>query len=851
MGNTRNYLSLVVNCLPFLTGAGTRASRTASGWTMLEPDSSKTDQEVKLLEIQVGLYVDPAVLEDFPRSLAEEFHVVPLRRLGKGLLLGSAGEVPALATRDLTARLAKPICIIPCHMPPLASVLDQLYGRSHAARRIGEILRDDQALAEPELARALARQQEAPRRLGEILVELGLVSQHELAQGLTSQARERSPAISSATFADPKAVERLPESLARRHRILPLTLSAGEMVVAAEAVFDDTVLAELQSVTGLRVRRVLVGPGEVLEALERVYGRFRKTRLKELRIGELLVEEGLLNQAQLEVCLQDQKTSRKKLGQIVVERGFVTEDAVYQTLAAKLNVRFRRFSTAEIDLELGPFLSPRFAEQNHVLMLSKDDRTKQIEVAMADPADLNLQDILQGIVSHHGYRIKPVLSPPSCIDAGIVFTYAGHEAAALDHPLEAVPAGHESEDLNATDRMPEIKRIINQMLLTAVTEGASDIHLENLENAVHVRFRVDGVLEDRKTPIAKENIANVISVLKVDSGLDIAERRRSQDGVFKKRVGRDRFIDFRINVHATPFGEDAVIRILDRQKNLMPLDKLGFSEATLETYLRLISNPQGLILFTGPTGSGKTTTLYSTLTYLNTGNRKIVTAEDPIEYVLGGISQYQVNEAIGNTFDDYARRFLRKDPDIILIGEIRDSKTARACINAAMTGHLVFSTLHTNDSFGVVRRLFNLEVPAASVADSLLLVVSQRLARRICSQCQEPGEPDPKLVRDFFPRGVPEGIRFKTAPGCPACRFKGYRGRVGLYEFWEVNNQTRRLIASGASEEDIRNVAVKEGAHVLLQDAIIKVAAGATTLDELSRVVPIDQLQRYAQLAGA
>ncbi len=802
-----------------------------------------------LLEIQVGLYVDSELLREFPRSLAEEYQVVPLRRLGKGVLLGIQGEPPAALVRDLSIRLGKPVCFIPCHLPELGPVLNRLYAHCTPGRRIGEILRDDQQLSEPELNSALQRQQlEAPRRLGEILLELGLVSRHELTVGLTSQERERNPALNSAVYADPKAVEKIPESLARRYRVLPLTVIGGELVVASEQVFDDSVLAELQSAAGLPIRRALVGSGEVTEALEQVYGRFRRTRLKELRLGELLIEEGLIDQQQLDICLKDQKVTHRKLGQILIERGFVTEDAVFRTLAGKLGVEFRRFTPAEIDLELGHFLSPRFAEQNQVLMLSKDEQKRQVIVAMADPADLNLRDIIQGIVSQHHYQVVPVLSPPSCIEAGIVYCYSAHETLPSETELTPVRV-QESEDLSATDRMPEIKRIINQILLTAVTEGASDIHIENLEEAVHVRFRVDGVLEDRKTPVTKENIANVISVLKVDSGLDIAERRRSQDGVFKKRVGRDRFIDFRINVHATPFGEDAVIRILDRQKNLLPLEKLGFSDKTLETYLRLIANPQGLILFTGPTGSGKTTTLYSTLTYLNTGNRKIVTAEDPIEYVLSGISQYQVNEAIGNTFDDYARRFLRKDPDIILIGEIRDAKTARACVNAAMTGHLVFSTLHTNDAFGVVRRLYNLEISPALVADSLLLVVAQRLARRICPQCQEPGEPDPKLLRDFYPRGVPDGIRFLKAAGCPACRHKGYRGRIGLYEFWEVNARTRQMIAAGASEEEIRKAAVQDGARVLLHDALSKVAAGVTTLEELSRVVPIDQLQRYARLS--
>jgi type IV pilus assembly protein PilB len=412
--------------------------------------------------------------------------------------------------------------------------------------------------------------------------------------------------------------------------------------------------------------------------------------------------------------------------------------------------------------------------------------------------------------------------------------------------LSETKNGPQSEDLLPTEEIPEVKRMVNHMLYSAVTEGASDIHLENHEKEAKVRFRLDGILEDRVTPINKHNIANVISILKVDAGLDIAERRRSQDGVFKKRIGKDYIIDFRINVHATPFGEDAVIRILDRRKNLMPLDKLGFDQSTLRNYHRLIQNPQGLILFTGPTGSGKTTTLYSTLMYLNQGNKKIVTAEDPIEYTLQGISQYQVNEAIGNTFDDYARRFLRKDPDIILIGEIRDSNTSKSCVDAAMTGHLVFSTLHTNDCIGVVPRLRNLGTPAASISDSILLVVTQRLARRICVQCKEEYKPEPSLYQPYFPNGLPSGMVFTRGVGCEACRYLGYRGRVGLYEFWEVQTETRRAINRGVTEEELRDSAIENGMRPLLEDGLLKVKNGITNLEELARVISIEQIRQYA-----
>jgi type IV pilus assembly protein PilB len=798
------------------------------------------------LEIQMGVFVEADLLREFPQETARRFRVVPLRRLGKGLVVASAEEVPRDRLKLLTEELGKPVGVIPCRLGDIDTVLNALYEEEVPHRKLGEILRDEEVITPDELGRALDHQKTQAKPLGQILLDLGLVSREELATSLSGQERGNSPALLSSLFIDRHLIRIVPETLARQYEVLPLAEIDGELVLAAGRHVDRSVVAELKSLVRREIRIIPTEAAEFRKAVETLYGA-RKARLKELRLGEVLMEEQLITEAQLQQCLATQKGSGKKLGEILVEKGFVSEDAVLRTVAAKLGCEYRRFATAELDLEISRILPKRFAEQNQVLMLTRDAKTREVLVAMADPADLNLRDILAGILAPHGLRMRPVLASPSNIQAGIAYIYHARGLVESVEEMETVEVEH-SEDLVDSLNMPEIKRIVNQLLYSAVTENASDIHIENLEAQVHVRFRIDGVLEDRLTPVTKENIANVISILKVDSGLDIAERRRSQDGVFKKRIGRDRFIDFRINVHATPFGEDAVIRILDRGKNLLPLEKLGFADSTLSNYLRLVENPQGLILFTGPTGSGKTTTLYSTLSYLNKGNRKIVTAEDPIEYVLEGISQYQVNEAIGNTFDDYARRFLRKDPDIILIGEIRDNKTARACVNAAMTGHLVFSTLHTNDAVGVVRRLQNLEVPSAMIGDSLLLVVSQRLARRICSQCREPYEPDPRVVRDFCPKGVPAGMRFVRGIGCDACRLKGYRGRVGLYEFWEIQNESRRLISRGAGEEELRHGALEEGMRVLLADAVAKVAAQLTTLEELSRVVSIDQLQRYAKL---
>ncbi len=803
-------------------------------------------RETRGLQLKLGVYVDPAVVQEIPRQTAEEFQIIPIQTLGRGLLVGTARELTKDELKTLVARLHKPVATIICDPGPINETLDLLYNSHPADRRLGEILTEEHLVSSSELDSALVVQQTSPKPLGEILKELGLLSEQELQGALSQQARANGHALLPSLVIDPSLSSYVSESVAQRYQVLPLLRRNGELVVAAARKMTPDEALELRSLVKQDVSFVLAEPEQLRQALQRFYSGLRKRRLKELRLGEVLIEEGLISTEQLSLALQEQKKSKLKLGEILVRKGFVSEDSVLRAVAGKLDCEFRRFATSEIDLELSRLLPRRFAEQNQVLLVNREPKSREIRAAMADPGDLNVRDILQDIVSSHGFRIRPFLASPGNIQAGIAYVYQARELAETPEEMETVSPSSRSDDLISSVHTPEMKRVVNQLLYSAVTEGASDIHLENLENTVQVRFRIDGILEDRVTPISKENIANVISILKVDAGLDIAERRRSQDGVFKKRIGKDRFIDFRINVHATPFGEDAVIRILDREKNLLPLERLGFAETTLDSYLRLIENPQGLILFTGPTGSGKTTTLYSTLMYLNQGSKKIVTAEDPIEYVLDGISQYQVNEAIGNTFDDYARRFLRKDPDIILIGEIRDNKTAKSCVDAAMTGHLVFSTVHTNDAVGVVRRMQNLGISPEMIADSLLLVVSQRLARRVCGQCLERYTPDERLLRDFYPEGVPRDIVFVHGLGCEACRFKGYRGRVGLYEFWEVQPKTRSLIAEGASEEAIRETALNEGMRVLLYDALEKVAAHLTTLEELGRVIPIDQRQRYA-----
>jgi type II secretory ATPase GspE/PulE/Tfp pilus assembly ATPase PilB-like protein len=384
--------------------------------------------------------------------------------------------------------------------------------------------------------------------------------------------------------------------------------------------------------------------------------------------------------------------------------------------------------------------------------------------------------------------------------------------------------------------------ILDEILGHAVRLGASDIHIETYEQDVDVRFRVDGVLRQIATPLSRENIQAAVTRLKVLSDLDIAERRKAQDGrikaVYQEGKDRERGIDFRLSVVPGPFGEDAVLRLLDSAAPVLGLEKLGFAGEVLPVFERLISNPEGLILVTGPTGSGKTTTLYAAIGHINSPDNKILTVEDPIEYHFPKTNQKQVSSQM--TFADYARAFMRQNPDIILIGEIRDEETSSAALRAAQTGHLVLSTLHTTDSVRTISRLHTLGMDHSLIAGTLLGAVSQRLARKLCVHCREEAQPTEAEMRRLGP--AVEG-RFFRAKGCEACAGAGYKGRIGLYELFVMDAELSDLVAEGAPIHRIRSTAVEKGMRTLRDDALAKAREGVTSLAEVLRVVPYRILQ--------
>ncbi|MDA2937724.1 Flp pilus assembly complex ATPase component TadA [Acidobacteria bacterium AH-259-A15] len=808
-------------------------------------------------ECQVPFHLDPDLIRDFPPDVARDFGVIPLSKIAPNtLILAAAEEMSAERLKELGERLDHPIHIVPAPGSDVKALVEDVF---EEAKEDGDSRQEPGLSQEPDTSqeadsapRALSHTQETqysdePKKLIQILIDLGFLTEEELQEHLKEQESRNKSHFDLSPFIEPKILRLVPDSVARKHQILPLAEVESELLLAAASHLDATVVAEIKRLTGLLPKLIITDAEELEASIKECYRRRQHLKAREMRLGEYLLAQGLIDQEQLDTCRREHENSKDKLGELLVRHGYVTEETVFTYLAEQLGCEYRRFSTGDIDLELSRLVSQRFAERNLVLPLALDHQTKVLEVAMAEPYDLRVIDTLKSFVSHRGYQLKPVLSSSANIKEGVAYLYNFRGLIEDQVEMETISDDPEPDrrELVATEDVPKIRRIINQILYRAVVEGASDIHIESLENRVRVRFRLDGLLQERKTQITKDTVRAVVSVFKVDAGLDITEHRRSQDGVFKMRIGADRFVDFRINLHSTDFGKDAVIRVLDTSRNLMPLDALGCPPKMLERYLKLVENPQGLILFTGPTGSGKSTTLYSTLAHLNSAERKIVTAEDPVEYYLEGICQYKVNESIGNTFGEYARRFLRKDPDIILIGEIRDEDTAEACLRAAMTGHLVFSTLHTNDSVGAVQRLRNLGVDPSSVSEALLAVISQRLARRLCRKCRQPYQPEPTMVSLFYPNGPPENGNFVNGAGCPACEYLGFRGRLGLYEYWELNPEV--ILAIANEEGDVRTMARRSGLMPLVEDGLQKVQQGTTTLEELRRVLPLDQIRAYTR----
>ncbi len=582
-----------------------------------------------------------------------------------------------------------------------------------------------------------------------------------------------------------------------------------------------------------------------------------------VRIGELLLKEKRITAEQLQQALNHQKANGGKLGYNLVKMGLVKDEEITALLSKQYGVPSINLTQFEIDPAVIKLIPADTAQKYQIVPLSRAGAT--LTIAMTDPTNVFAMDDIKFMT---GYNVEPVVASETAVTEAIQRYYPSGAKAAKTVSAATGPSGpgalematrglEEMQTLDAGDvevleDLEEISaealakqgeeapvvRLVNVLLMSAIQKGASDIHIEPYEKELRVRYRVDGILYNIMNPPMKFRDA-ITSRVKIMAKLDIAEKRLPQDGRIKIRFsdgGTQKEIDFRVSVLPTLFGEKIVMRLLDKDKLMLDMTKLGFEQESLTKFEVAILRPWGMVLVTGPTGSGKTNTLYSSIARINTPETNIMTAEDPVEFNLVGINQVQVRENIGLNFAAALRSFLRQDPNIILVGEIRDFETAEIAVKAALTGHLVLSTLHTNDAPSTVNRLMNMGIEPFLVASSVHLICAQRLVRRVCSNCKE-AHPLPPAA--LIQAGFNEEDAGRVAPfkgkGCEKCNQTGYKGRVGLYEVMEVSEELRELILVGASGLELRRKAVDEGMITLRQSGLRKVKDGVTTVEEVVR----------------
>jgi len=548
------------------------------------------------------------------------------------------------------------------------------------------------------------------------------------------------------------------------------------------------------------------------------------------KLGERLVSMGIITPDQLELALKEQKRTGKYLGEVINSLGFATQESVQTALAMQSGVSYVNLKDYLIDLDTIRLVPESFARENLLIPLSVEGDT--LSVAMANVFDLPTIDALQQMT---GYFIDVKAASETDIQHAIDQYYG--KAQSLEEIIQEAVKIAESEGgpgLGEDIGAAPIIRLVDHLIIDGLKQRATDIHLEPELQVVRTRYRIDGILR-QGISLPKILQSALITRIKIMSGINIAENRIPQDGRVLFHMGK-RNIDLRISTMPTIHGEDIVIRILDKEKLILGLDKLGFSPEHVESYRYHVNRPHGIILITGPTGSGKTTTLYSTLSYINNLEKSILTLEDPVEYELTVIRQTQINPKAGLTFANGLRSILRHDPDIIFIGEMRDAETADMAIRSALTGHLVLSTLHTNDAIGSIPRLLNMGVEPFLLASALIAVVAQRLVRVICPNCKEPYTPEKRLLKRF---GIPpdSGITLYHGKGCPTCGNTGFWGRIGIFEILSISSDIETMIMEKKDSQVIKEAALSEGFVTMEQDGIRKAKAGITTLEEVERVV--------------
>ncbi len=603
------------------------------------------------------------------------------------------------------------------------------------------------------------------------------------------------------------------------------------------------------------------------------------------KLGQILIASSIITEDQLKQALNGQKKEGGRLGTNLVKLGFITEEKLVAFLSKQYGVPAINLSDYKIDSAVLKLVPADMAKKYLIMPVARVGAT--LTIAMADPSNIFAIDDVKFMT---GYNVEVVVSSESAIISGITSYYLGkgenflatssssQKAAAttnailqakdytftdsdlavgadfgqsddgpqvsvedfdsiVGNALDGVDVLEEKDDAEVVrDVEAPIIKLVNGIFVNAIKSGASDIHVEPYENSLRVRYRVDGVMYTvMNLPIKIK--AALTSRIKIMAKLDIAERRLPQDGRIKLKLGKKREIDFRVSVLPCLFGEKSVLRLLDKANLQVDLTKLGFEVAAMDDFMEALNKPYGMILVTGPTGSGKTTTLYSALSFLNKADTNIMTAEDPVEFNFMGINQVQMKEEIGLTFAAALRSFLRQDPDIIMVGEIRDFETAEIGVKAALTGHLVLSTLHTNDAPGTISRLLNMGIEPFLVSSAVIIIVAQRLARRICANCKaEDPVPALALTKVGYLEDEAKTLKVYKGKGCPTCNNTGYKGRVALYEVMLLKDEIKELILEGASSAEIKKTAIRLGMKTLRMSGMTKIAEGVTTIEEVLRV---------------
>ncbi len=596
------------------------------------------------------------------------------------------------------------------------------------------------------------------------------------------------------------------------------------------------------------------------------------------KIGQLLVNSRIISEDQLNEAIGLQRREGGRLGVNLIKLGYITEEKLVSFLSKQWGVPAVNLSDYRIDPSVLKLIPYEIARKYLIMPVARVGAT--LTIATADPSNVFVIDDVKFMT---GYNVEVVVAGESSITYAISSYYKGGSDAlittrktastemlqvkdytfsddelkdddnltALDEgmtvdvdefdrvvgdALDSIETYSEQDDYGNGEIEEPIVKLVNGIFINAIKVGASDIHIEPYENSLRVRYRVDGVLFNAMNlPLKIKN--PITSRMKIMAKLDIAERRLPQDGRIKLRLGKKREIDFRVSVLPTLFGEKTVLRILDKANLQVDLTKLGFEEESLKTFLDSLTKPYGMILVTGPTGSGKTTTLYSALNYLNNPDLNVMTAEDPVEYNFMGMNQVQVKEEIGLTFASALRAFLRQAPNIILVGEIRDFETAEIAVKAALTGHLVLSTLHTNDAPSSISRLLNMGIEPFLISASVIIIVAQRLARKICAECREEEKvPVPALIQLGVPEEEAGTFKCYKGKGCPACNGSGYRGRIALYEVLPIKAEIREMVLEGASSDDLKKTAIRLGMKSLRMSGLTKVKEGVTSIEEVMRV---------------